>query len=193
MKNLYLLLLICCNALTAQEKILEGSFKDLASISHYNVVFDYEGQKVDRFDTEEAFLEDKTGKREGEKAEDFRRRWFEYRSTYYEPKFIDYFNKRMNGSVTVGKNADAYYTILIKTLWIYPGYHVGIGREESKISAVITVYETANPSHILLKVKYDKSPGIEPTEDAHNPGNRIAGSYEKLARNFTMQLKRFIK
>ncbi len=149
--------------------------------------------KVYHFTDEEAFLHDKMGKREGEKAEDFRKKWFADREAIYEPKFIAYFNERMKGKVRIGKNPTAPYTILIKTMWLYPGYNVGVGREEAKITAVLTVYETSNPANVLLKVEYDKSIGIEPTENSFNPGYRIAGAYEKLAKNFTMQLKRYVK
>jgi hypothetical protein len=198
MKKLYIFLLILIPFTTvfAQQKIEEGSFKALAAVKQYNVIFDYENIKVAHFATEEDFLNDKMGKREGEKAEDFKRKWFADRESNYEPKFIAYFNKRVeDAGVSVGKDPEAKYTMLVKTIWIYPGYNVGVGKEEAKISAVLTVYETANPNAILLKVSYDKSPGIEPLPgtSAYDPGNRIAGAYEKLAKNFTIQLKRFLK
>lgn len=178
----------------AQGKVTAGDFKNLASVQSYNVVFDYTDIKVAHFDTEEDFLKDKMDKREGEKAEDFRKKWFADREANYEPKFIAYFNKRMDGKgVTVGKNPDAKYTMHLKTLWLYPGYNVVVGAEEAKITAVVTVFETANPANIVLRVEYDKSPGIEPEEKAFDPGNRIAGAYEKLAKNFTMQLRRFVR
>lgn len=188
-----LLALLVITIVSAQEKVTVGSFKSLAGITSFNVVFDYQDIKVYFFDNEEDFLKDKMAKREGVKAEEFRNKWFSDREALYEPKFIAYFNERMKGKVTVGKNPSAHYTIRVKTLWLYPGYNVGIGKEEAKISAVITVYETANPGNILLKVEYDKSIGIEPTEKGGDPGYRIAGAYEKLAKNFTIQLKRFVK
>lgn len=194
MAKLYILFaFLSCTLALAQEKVTEGSFKSLAGITSYNVVFDYKDIKVYFFNTEEDFLKDKMAKREGAKAEEFRKKWFNDREALYEPKFIAYFNERMKGKVTVAKNPSAQYTILIKTTWLYPGYNVGIGKEEAKISAVITVYETANPANVLLKVEYDKSIGIEPTEKSGDPGYRIAGAYEKLAKNFTIQLKRFVK
>lgn len=180
----------------AQQKIVQGSFKALTDIKDYHVVFDYTDIKVAHFKDEEDFLKDKMGKREGEKAEEFKRKWFADRESNYEPKFIAYFNKRMKkAEVAMAKNPDAQYTLLLKTTWIYPGYNVGIGKEEAKISAVLTVYETANPTNVVLVVSYDKSPGLEPAPDtnAYDPGNRIAGAYEKLAKNFTMQLIRFVK
>lgn len=192
----YFTIVLCMFTATiiAQGAVVTGSFKNLAAVEEYNVVFDYDNIKVAHFDTEEDFLKDKMAKREGEKAQNFRTKWFADREANYEPKFIAYFNKRMEGKgVTVAKNPSAPYTMAIKTLWLYPGYNVGVGLEEAKITAIITIFETANPSNILLKVEYDKSPGIEPEEYAFDPGNRIAGAYEKLAKNFTIQLRRFVK
>ena len=194
-KYLYsLFLILTFVTANAQEKVLKGSFKALKDIAAYNVIFDYTGQKIAHFKDEEAFLKDKMGKRNGEKAQDFRKRWYDDRENKYEPAFIDYFNERMKGKATVAKDASQKYTILIKTNWIYPGYNVGIGAQESKISAVMTVYETANPDNILLEVEYDKSIGIAPDHEknAYDSGDRIAGAYEKLAKNFTLQLKRFM-
>jgi hypothetical protein len=193
-KHFTIILCILTLAVTAQGTVVTGSFKNLAAVKEYNVAFDYTNIKVAHFDTEEDFLKDKMGKREGEKAENFRAKWFADREANYEPKFIAYFNKRMEGKgVTVAKNPAASYTMTVKTLWLYPGYNVGVGLEEAKITAIVTVFETANPSNILLKVEYDKSPGLEPEEYAFDSGNRIAGAYEKLAKNFTMQLRRFVK
>jgi len=198
MKNYCILLfvLLSATALRAQQHVLQGSFKDLTAVAEYNVVFDYTGQKIADFATEEEFLSDKMNKREGESAEAFKTKWYADREANYEPKFIAYFNERMKETpVRVAKNPAAMYTILIKTTWIYPGYNVWVTKQVAKISAVITVYETANPANILLKVEYDKSVGLEPNykEKAFDFGDRIAGAYEKLARNFTLQLKRFVK
>lgn len=196
MKNhlLSLLLVLVFISANGQEKVLKGSFKELRGITSYNVVFDYTGQKIAHFDNEEDFLKDKMGKRNGEKAEEFKRRWYDDRENKYEPAFIAYFNERMKGKATVAKDALKKYSILIKTNWIYPGYNVGVVAQESKISAVMTVYETANPDNILLEVEYDKSIGIAPDHEknAYDSGDRIAGAYEKLAKNFTLQLKRFM-
>ncbi|MXN89741.1 hypothetical protein GR160_00740 [Flavobacterium sp. Sd200] len=197
MKKLYtlLLLMLTFNAVFAQREVESGSFKALAGIKQYNVVFDYTNMKIADFETEEEFLKSKMAKREGQKAEDFKIKWFADREANYEPKFIAYFNKRVaNKEVVMAKDATAKYTLQVKTIWLYPGYNVGVGKEEAKISAVLTVYETANPENILIKVFYDKSPGIEPLPgtSAYDPGNRIAGAYEKLAKNFTIQLKRYL-
>lgn len=188
-KTLFLVLLYFSVASAQRFDILSGNLKNLKDISEYNISFIYSNLKVHGFETEEAFLVEKMNKRnnvEG-KAESFKKNWFDYREKKYEPKFIAYFNNRFeNGDVKVTRNSAAKYTMVIETTWVYPGYFA----EPAKISAVFTFIETANPKNVLFSIAYEKSIGIEEHDFNGNLGDRIAGAYEKLAKNITMQLKR---
>jgi len=189
------MLLLVTATLSAQRyDLLSGEFEQLKDIKEYNVVFDYSAIKIHGYDTEEEYLADKMKKRENVagKAEKFRTDWFAYRADLYEPAFINYFNKVFKkGEVRVGKNPEAKYTMGIKTTWVYPGYNAGTAIEPAKISAIVTVYETADPQHILLSVGFDKSIGLE-HELGNTLGDRISWAYERVAKNFTIQLKRFL-
>lgn len=195
---LFFLFLVSTVSFGQRFDILSGQLENLKEISEYNITFDYKDLQVNGFDSEQAYLDEKIEKRKNYdngkdlsgKAEKFEKDWYADRQNKYEPAFIDYFNKRFeNGEITVGKNSDAKYTMNIKTLWIYPGYELA-QVEPAKISAVITISETANPSNILLAIKFDKSIGI--VKDHREQGDRIAGAYERLAKNFVIQLKRII-
>ncbi len=190
----FLLLLVAVSA-DAQMKVVEGSFKNLKDIRQFNVVFDYEGMQIHGYDSEEAFLKEKMEKREHKEgeADRFRGEWFSDRENKYEPKFIEYFNNRFpDGDLMVAKDTAIPYTMYIKTTWLYPGYNVVAGKESAKISATITVSETANPQKILLIVNFNRSIGLEPGTFDFDQGYRIAGAYEKLAKNMAIQLKRFL-
>jgi len=195
-KSIVLLFLFFISVVSAQRfDVLSGKVSNLKGISAYNVTFDYTNQKVQGFETEEDYLAEKRDKRigvEGE-SEKFRKDWFEDRENKYEPKFIEYFNKRFEkGEIKCGKNSDLQYTMNIKTTWIYPGYSVVAGAQPAKISAIITVVETANPKNILVEMEFDKSIGLEQGQFEFDQGYRIARAYEKLAKNMVMQLKRFL-
>jgi hypothetical protein len=161
----------------------------------FGITFDYSNLKVHGFETEEGFLKEKMGNRqhvEG-KAEKFKEKWFKDRENKYEPRFIAYFNKRFAKSeIKIERNKGAKYTMNIETVWIYPGYNVVAVSEPAKITAKITVRETENPNAVLLVVQYDKSIGLEQGQFDIDQGDRIALAYEKLAKNITMQLKRFL-
>jgi len=180
-------------AIAQRFDIQQGSLKNLKGISEYNVAFDYSDIKVHGFETEEAFLREKMKKREEQgRDEEFKAEWFESRSRLYEPAFINYFNKSFKkGEIRVGVLPEAKYTMEIKTVWVYPGYNAGTAIEPAKISALVTVRETANPANILVAIYFDKSIGLE--HDLGNTlGDRISWAYEKIAKNLAMQLKRFL-
>ena len=196
MKQYFLFIFIFWVGVTfSQQKILEGNFKNLKGISTYSVTFDYSGLQVHGFNSEEEYLKEKMEKRahkEGE-AEKFKSDWYADRSAKYEPKFIEYFNKRFDkGEIILAKDSNAKHTMNVKTTWIYPGYNVVAGNEPAKISAIITIFETENPTDILLKVEYTRSIGLEEGMFDFDQGYRIAGAYEKLAKNIVMQLKRLL-
>lgn len=115
MKYLFLLLFFI-NATAQRFDVLSGDFKALKDIAEYNVIFDYEGMAIHGYESEEAFVKEKTEKRSAEKAEKFAKAWFADRSEKYEPRFIDYFNSRFeDGRVKAARNPQAQYTMLVKT------------------------------------------------------------------------------
>jgi hypothetical protein len=195
-KALLLVLFSATSVLSAQRfTILSGKMSNLKGITEYNITFDYKDQQIQGFESEDAFLKEKKEKRKDKegKAEKFEKDWFEDRENKYEPKFIAYFNKRFeNGEIKIAKNSAAKYTMSVKTTWIYPGYNVVACSEPAKISAIITITETANPAVILAAIGFEKSIGLEQGEFDFDQGYRIAGAYERLAKNLTIQLKRLL-
>jgi hypothetical protein len=196
MKRIVLLFILFAATASAQRyDLLSGDMKNLKDITEYNVVFDYKGMTVHGYQTEEEYLEDKMKRRdkvEG-KAEKFREDWYANREAFYEPAFINYFNNVFKkGEVKIGRNPEAKYTMTVKTTWVYPGYNQGTNIEPAKISAVITVTETANPEKVLVAIGFDKSIGLEHEVGAVFLDKRIAWAYERVAKNFTIQLKRFL-
>lgn len=186
-------LFVSCTMMSQDMEVVKGDFKNLKGITEFNLIFDYSNLKVDKFDTEEAFLADKMKKREEKGTdEDFKKSWFADRENRYEPKFIESFNKRFdNGEIKVGKKlTTAKYTINVKTSWIYPGYNVGVMRQNAKINVIITVFETANPNNVLASIQYEKVPGNGAMGYDYNSGYRISESYAKLAKEFAAHIKK---
>ncbi len=180
MKNVLLLIAVVLSTAVFAQKPTQGSFAALKGVTEYNLVFDYENVKVDKFKTEEDFLKDKMTKREEKgTAEDFRASWFGDREAKYEPKFIECFNASMKKKgVTVQKDLPtAKYTMHIKTTWMYPGYNVGIVDQPAKLKVTITVYATEDPSKIIVTVPYAKVESYDMFGVDYNSGSRIAIAY----------------
>ncbi len=191
-----LITVLFVSCLMMAQDVVQGNFKNLKGITEYNLAFEYSNLKVDKFDTEEEFLEDKMKKREEKGTDDdFKKSWFADRENRYEPKFIESFNKRFdNSEVKVGKDLKtAKYTLNVKTLWIYPGYNVGVMRQNAKINALITIFETANPSNILASIQYEKVQGYGAMGYDYNSGYRISECYAKLAKEFAEIIKKKAK
>lgn len=193
--NVLLLVLVSftVNVFSQKLKTEQGSINNLKGIKSYNLVFDYSNLKVDKFETEEAFLKDKMSKREENGThEEFKQSWFADRNNRYEPKFIESFNKRFdNGSIKADKNlSSATHEMLITTTWIYPGYNVGVMRQPAKINATITVYDKNNPTDILYKASIQKVEGNGTMGTDYNSGYRISEGYAKLAKILAADLKK---
>ncbi|PKP16508.1 MAG: hypothetical protein CVU07_06670 [Bacteroidetes bacterium HGW-Bacteroidetes-23] len=192
----FAVLLISC-AMSAQKvKVLSGNLKNLKGISEYNLTFDYKDIKVDKFKTEEEFLADKMKKREEKGTdEDFRKSWFADREDRYEPKFIESFNKRFeNGEIRVGKElSNAKYTMNVKTVWISPGFNVGVVRRDAYVTGIVTVFETANPSNVLVSIEYEKTHGEGAMGFDFNSGHRISEGYAKMAKELAQGIKKNTK
>jgi len=197
MKKLVLVTILAITTVSfaQKRKDKEGNIKNLKGIVEYNLLFDYDNIKVDKFENEEEFLKDKMGKRDekfpGEgKGEAFKKSWFADREGRYEPKFIESFNKRFdNGAVKVDKGLEsAKHTMKIKTTWIAPGFNVGVMRRPSLVNTIITVYETANPSTILYAAEFLNAPGNGAAGYDFNSGYRISESYAKLAKTLAKHI-----
>ncbi|WP_289062759.1 hypothetical protein [uncultured Zobellia sp.] len=180
------LLVVSANSFAQKMKVSKGDIKNLKDISAYTLEFDYSNLEIPKYDSEDDFLADKMAKREEKEAgkgEEFKKSWFADRQDRYEPKFIESFNKRFDdGEVSVSME-DADYTMKIHTNKIYAGYNVGVVRKNAEIDATITVYETANPSNVLLEGKYSDVQGYGAMGNDYNSGYRISECYAKLAKN----------
>lgn len=196
-QTIFLLLLAFTSTLAFSQKldVTSGNIKNLKGITEYQLEFDYTDLQIPKYDSEEAFLEEKMQKRDEKEAgmgENFKENWFADRENRYEPKFIESFNKRFkNGDVSVGKDkANAQYIMKIHTTMMYPGYNVGVWRENSKIEATISVYEVANPNTVLFSGNYTKIEGNGAFGNDYNSGYRISEAYAKLAKEFAFYIKK---
>lgn len=196
MRKIILLIALAVSTVAIAQKPTKGSFAPLKGVQDFNIVFDYENIKVDKFKTEEEFLKDKMGKREEKgTSEDFKTIWFADRGGKYEPKFIECFNHAVSkkGISAMNNNSKAKYTIHVKTTWIYPGYNVGVKRQPAKLKAIISIYETANPSNIIVSIPYEKVIGSGSFGYDYNQGSRIADAYCILGRQFAKSVNKGMK
>jgi len=171
-----------------REEVLEGDFKSLKGISAYNLLFDYSNIQVPHYASEKVFLETKL-------TEDERETWFSDREIQYEPMFIERFNKQFKkGENKVGKYLEnAKYIMKIHTTYIYSGYGLPVFRSNSKITAIISIYNVNDPINLLLKVKYFEIDGEAPKSSQYDSGYRISKAYGKLGKLLANNIKKYAK
>jgi len=185
------IVLININLIAQKIKIVTGDVEDLIGVNEYNIVFDYSNITIAKFESEEAFLKEKIQLREEHvkgSGEKFKRDWFSFRDSLYEPRFITAFNDyfSLKRKLKVQENSDVKYTMLINTTFVYPGYNVGVWYEDSKLKATITIYETKVPENIIFTTKEIYVKG----KANYHSGVRISNAYGVLSRRIAAYLRR---
>lgn len=189
-------LLFCVSLGFAQkEKVRNGKFKALKGITAYNLTFTYDNVEIPKFDSEKEFLDEKVKEKEEDEAGAgiaWKEEWFSNRPNHFEPKFIESFNKRFDDNlVTVKKEApERKYTINVAITMMYDGYNVGVWRKDAKLESTITVFETNNPSNILLEVDYSKVKGRGAMGYDFTSTHRVTEAYAKLAKEFAKKIRK---
>jgi len=192
-KLLFALLFSTSIMFSQKANVIKGDWSDLKGITEFNLEFDYSDLEIPKFDSEEAFLEDKMAKRDEKEpgtGEKFKESWFSDRENYYEPRFIETFNDRYkDGLVKVDRDlGNAEYTMKVHTTFIYPGYNVGVVRKNSKLEVTLSVYKNDSPDDIIFEVDYTKIEGAGNAGYDFNSGQRIADAYIIFARRLTKDM-----
>jgi hypothetical protein len=189
-----LFLFIVSTSFAQKAKVKIGKWKSLKDIPEYIIEFDYSTIEIANYESEEAFLKDKMQLREERKEGDgerFKKSWFADRQDKYEPQFVNFFNNyHEDFNVKVFKqNDNAKYVIKIKTTFIYPGYNVGVWREDSKLRVRVTIYPIENPNNILFSANIKGIRGGGAKGFDFNSGDRIAYSYALLANYIAKKIR----
>ena len=148
-------------------KVVKGDFDFLKGQKEINVEFIYDNMKIfkDNLTNEEymkkrsADLEEK-GRGVGKAWE---KKWISSRELIYAPKFLELMNKylkKKKKDVYYGEGiAEAKYTLLVETVWVYPGWNVAVMRQPAKLTTKLSFVETANKDNVLLEITSKNAPG----------------------------------
>lgn len=116
--------------------------------------------------------------------------WEQHVETIWTEKFIEGLNK--SKKIKFSQNVETKYTLIIQPKWMYAGWK-GFVTQPGKLSADITIVETANPSNVLATIKADKIEGIGSKVDYGMEYGRISAAYEKTGKELGKELKRALK
>lgn len=176
-------------------KVLSGNFNFLQDQKELNVQFDYTpltfyNEKI----SEEEYVKrrvkeisDSKGKMEGEI---WKSDWEQSKANDFQNKFISLLNRNVN--IESSKNPNAKYTLIVQSIWIYPGWYAGVMAQAAKVSTVLKFVETENPSHVLLEIDSEKAPGSAYGGVANN-NDRMAEGYAKTGKSLGKLIAKKIK
>ena len=179
--------------LNAQKiKLVDGDIGFLKGEKNLGVNFIYEEITVGKM-SEEAYIEKKVAEaeeREPGTGETWPDQWYGDRTGHYEPKFIELFNDVMaEKGVSLTKDVESTnYTMVVETIFIEPGFNVGVARKSASINLVVEWVDTDNPEEVLATFTIDKSPGGLPFGGDYDSGVRVGESYAKAAKYYAKYL-----
>ena len=189
-KHFTLLLAIVCTSIYAQKiKVEQGSFDFIVGQKEINVEFDYENMKLmkDNLTNEEYVtkrsreLEEKTRG----KGKTWEKKWNTSRELIWNPKFLELMNKYLGKDEDIyfaEDLSDAKYTLIVETVWLYPGWDAGIMKQHAKVTTNLKFVETANKDNILLEVSSKNAPGDQWGNNYSNE-SRVGEGYAKTGKS----------
>ena len=163
-----------------------GDIGVLAGQKVVNVQYDYSEFGVGKFATEKEYVDKKSGEynaKEAGKGDEWKKAWVADRKNRYEPKFEELLNKGLEdkGLTVVQDRTDAKYTFIVKTVFLEPGFNVGVMRKNAYLNYRIDLVESATKAKVAELVM-NNIPGGQFMGFDYDAGVRIAESYAKAGK-----------
>lgn len=196
MKKLVVAFLFLSIAMSAQDmKVVSGDFKFLKDQKEINVEFDYSKFTVMKDKkTEAQYIEDRV-KDLNEKTKGvgdiWKKKWNSAKELTWTPKFLELmhviFTKEGKEVIFQEGLTNAPYTLIVETVWIYPGWDASIMKQPAKVSTNLKFVETNNKSNVLLEISSEEAPGDQWGSNFSNE-SRIGEGYAKTAKSLAKLL-----
>lgn len=181
MKNtlsLAFILLFSTLVFAQKMKVTNGDFDFIKSDQAINVEFDYSNMKLNKEDiTNDEYVAERTADLEEKgkgKGKAWAKKWIASRELIYAPKFLELMNRDLaedKGMSFEEGLSDAKYTLIVETVWVYPGWNAAVMRQPAKLTTLLKFVETANREKVLLEIT---------SKDA--PGNKFGGTFSNEDR-----------
>ncbi len=172
-----------------------GDLKMLANQKMLMVKYDYSQLMMATEETEEVYLEKKRAELNEKLAgrgDAFVERWNRSKQENWEVKFEELFNKYEKKIHLAQNHTDAEYTLVVKTLVVFPGYSIagGFGGGlPSHITCDFIIVATNNPGVILSQSKIKHVLGSMAC-GYDDPGLCVQESFAKIAKVYSDHVKK---
>ena len=196
MKKITLIALLLVTGLTMAQKmkVVSGDYKFLNGQKELNIAFDYSEVKLmkENFSNAEYVAErvaDLNKKSKGN-GDIWKKRWDSAPEQIWNLKFLELFSKYYGNEkdVTIQEGLDsAKYTLLVKIVWLYPGWDAGVMKQHAKVTLNYKFVETAHKSKVLLEINSEEAPGDQWGNNYSNE-SRIGEGFAKSAKSLAKEI-----
>ncbi|MDR6760718.1 hypothetical protein J2Y38_000916 [Flavobacterium sp. 2755] len=195
MKKLIFALFIISGTAFAQDmEVVKGNFDFLKDQKEINTIFDYSSFTMMKEKKSEAqyIKEHKADLDEKAKGNGnlWEKRWAVAKDQIWTPKFLEIGNivlSKAGKDVNFQEGLNTPYTLIVQTVWIYPGWDAGIMKQPAKVTTNLKFVETANKSNVLLEITSEEAPGDQWGSNFSNE-TRIGEGFAKTAKSLSKLL-----
>jgi hypothetical protein len=190
---LILLMVATGNASAQRRQLVFGTLNGLKAHKSYDVTFTYDSMLIGMEIPEKRYLEDKRktwDEREPGKGAAFVDQWYDARNKRYEPAFIKSFEKF---SLLKLNDANAKYTMILKTYHIEAGWNIGVATHAGEISGELWIVESADPSKIIAIVSLFECLGTDDYGGDFEMTRRIQSAYASAGKWLGEFVRRKVK
>lgn len=188
-------LFIASLVMAQKMKVTSGGFDFINNQKQFNVEFDHSKMTLMKENkTEAQYVEDRAkdlnDKTKGT-GDIWKKKWEASKVLIWNLKFLELMNVVLSKE---GKDVsfqedltEAKYTLIVETVWVYPGWDAGIMKQPAKVSTKLSFVETNNKSNVLLEISSENAPGDQWGNNFSNE-SRIGEGFAKTAKSLAKML-----
>ncbi len=169
-------------------KLKEGGFDFIKGQKEINVEFLYDNMKLMKENiTNDEYVANRSAELDEKsrgKGATWEKSWYASRELIWAPKFLELMNKYLGeeGISFAEGLGDSKYTLIVDTIWVYPGWDAGIMKQPAKVSTELRFVETANKQNVLALVTSEEAPGDQWGNNFSNE-SRMGEGYAKTGKS----------
>lgn len=180
-------------------KVTGGDLNFLKGEELIDVTFTYDDDlKVGKL-TEDKYIKQKMADAEEDEpgaGERWEKAWYEDRPVHFEPKFVELINRYTDDAEVVFRPGidGAKYKMIVNTVFIEPGFNVGVARKNASIDLEVILVPIDDASKSLVKIMIYGAPGHSMSYGDYDVGIRVGEAYAKAGKElgkYLMKKKAF--
>lgn len=184
------ILLVSTMAFAQKIKIKEGNFDFLKGQKGVNVEFVYDNMSLFKKNISETqYIEEHSTELEKKskgKGKIWEKKWASAKELIWQPKFLELMNRYFyedHGISFEEGLTNAQYTLIVDTVWMFPGWDAGVMKQPAKVTTHLKFVETSNRENVLAKVTSENAPGDQ-WGSSFSDEDRLGEGYAKTGKSF---------